>query len=242
MKSLRYAMYLILFLAVILPSTFANDETIMGTNTTLWSDVLNGANYYSATSANITIYNAQAVIIVNNQPMTLLATGRYYYQFVPNSTGIFYTFTQYSNTTSLVATASSTFYVAPNILGQSDSMAGLGVILAIAIAVIAFGYLSFMWKSEDNGTTAVWRVLAMIVFVLLLVLLAWSSISANDICVMTYDSTSPTGYSAVCDEGSLTQGSSFLKLMLLVTTIFFIWLSVALFIASLNHLRSTGKY
>jgi len=127
-------------------------------------------------------------------------------------------------------------------------MVALETVLALGIAIAVFSYLSFAWKSEDNGTTAVWRVLSMIVLMLLLVLLAWTSISANQVCdVVATNSTivanvTTTNYGLQCFDGPATQGTSFLKLMLLVTTLFFIWISVALFIASINHLRSTGKY
>jgi len=127
-------------------------------------------------------------------------------------------------------------------------MVALETVLALGIAIAVFSYLAFAWKSENTGTTAVWRVLSMIVLMLLLVLLSWTTISANKVCdIVATNSTvvanvTTNSYSLQCFDGPATQGTSFLKLMLLVTTIFFIWISVALFIASIEHLRSTGKY
>lgn len=127
-------------------------------------------------------------------------------------------------------------------------MATLEITIALGIAICVFSYLAFAWKSENNGTTAVWKVFSMIVLMLLLVLLAWSTTSANKVCdVVATNSTvvanvTSTNYALQCFTGPATQGTMFLKLMLLVTVIFFIWISVALFISSVEYLRSTGKY
>lgn len=123
---------MVLFL---MPCILANDETVINQPTTLWADILDGTTYYSSTSANITIYNAQTQTVVNNVAMTNLATGRYYYNFTPNTTGIFYTYTTFYNSTGLVATATSTFYVQEN----NDML--LAIVLGLIAIIIYFIYL-----------------------------------------------------------------------------------------------------
>lgn len=119
-------------------------------------------------------------------------------------------------------------------------MTAIAVVLAIGILIAVFAYMAFKFKSEDNSTNAVWKVLCMVVLVLLLDVLAWSISDANQVCSIVADNESSTG-NLICIAGPMNQGPIVLKLMLLVTTIFFIWLCISLFIMAINHLRSTGK-
>lgn len=120
-------------------------------------------------------------------------------------------------------------------------MSATAIILAISVAIAIFTYMAFNLKSEGEGTAAVWKVLCLIIAMLLMVLLAWGASKANQQCLIVADNLSADGYSLVCKEGPMPMGSTMLKLMLVVCLIFFVWISVALFISSVNYLRETGK-
>jgi len=134
-----------MFILLIVPSVFANDWTVKGEQTTLWATIQDGANFYSSNQANITIYFPNTTVAVTNVPMTLVATGRYAYNYTPNTTGIYYTYTQFWNTTSLVATADSTFYVA-----ESYNMM-IAIILGLVALIIYFIYTGKDLMKQPTG-------------------------------------------------------------------------------------------
>lgn len=123
-------------------------------------------------------------------------------------------------------------------------MEAIAIILGIGIAAAIFLFMGLrQGPSDDSGTNFVWKILSLIVGVLLMVLLAWATTDAGQVCEIEKDLTNTTtsGYNLICFDGPMNQGSMFLRLMLVVTVIFFVWISVALFIMAVNHLRSTGK-
>lgn len=229
---------LITMLLMFVPIVFATDMGFVGQNTSLWSDILDGVSYYDSTSANITIYYPNGTLALSNVAMTKITTGTYLYNFTSNQTGIHYTKTQYYNGTTLIATATSTFYIAQAQLVESNNMSAIAVIIALSVVTILFLYMGLRQSEDNSGTGAVWKVLCLIIAMLTLVLLAWATIDANQNCVFIANGVTAT---QVCEAGQMNQGTMLLKLMLVVMTIFFIWISVALFIQSMEYLRSTGK-
>lgn len=129
----------LMFVLLLVPNVLANDETVINTPTTLWATIMNGATYYSANQANISIYLPNTSLLILNQPMTLVSTGVYAYNFSPNVSGIYYTSTVFWNTTSLVATADSTFYVSENAEMVLTILFGL-----LALIILCFWYARSM--------------------------------------------------------------------------------------------------
>lgn len=150
MKKRTAVWFILIVLLLCIPSVLANDETVKGQQTTLWSDILNGSTYYSATSANITIYYPNGTPSIISQSMFLLATGRYTYNYTPNSTGIYYTYTTFQDSTGLVATATSTFYV------QEESELYLAILFGLlALIILCFWYARSM-ANQPKTQVNVW--------------------------------------------------------------------------------------
>lgn len=236
MKS-KIIIYALMFL-LILSVAFAGDIGTVNQSMSLYADAIATNAYFPTAQATITIRNSSGSVLVNNASMTALVQGLYIYNFTPQTSGVHYTISTFYNSTDIIGLASSTFYVESPQPIEADNMTGIGVILALGIAIAIFGYMAFAFKSENNGTNAVWKVLSLIIVMLLLVLLAWTAIDSNQACA--YVATS-TGHDYICQDGPATAGSNFLKIMLVVMTIFFAWISVSLFISSLDMLRKTGK-
>ncbi len=238
----------ILFLIIMLagltcfPIVFSTQMATVGVQTALRADVIQQPDFLMISDVKTTVLYPNLSYSIINQSMTLQTAGSYYFNYTPTVPGEYYVINRYFNSSVLIGTETDTLYAQSGIVNNDGgNMQGLGVIFALSIAIAVFAYLSFAWKSDNNGTTSVWKVFSMIILMLLLVLLGWSSVDANSVCVLTYDAASASGYSVICEDGQFSQGSLFLRLMLLVTVVFFIWISVALFISSMNHLRSTGK-
>lgn len=91
-------LYLFIFL-LLLPSVYAFSGGAVGENTTLWCTITDQPNFFAATAANITIKSPEAKVIVSNQPMVENGTGQFYYKFIPNQTGQFFSYCYFYNAT-----------------------------------------------------------------------------------------------------------------------------------------------
>lgn len=233
---------LLLLMLFVLPIVIATDVGYVNQTMTVFSShPLAISGYFDNVTAYISILfpdGTQSILSQQAFPSPDIP-GVFGYNYTPNQTGTYYTTTQFYNSTDDIGTGSDTFFVKTADIAENDGMTGLGVIIAIGIAIAIFAYLAFAFKSENEGTNTVWRVMSMIMMVLLLVLLAWSSIDSNQACAFVPGSNG--AYTLQCVDGPATAGTMFLKLMLVVMVIFFVWISVALFITSINKLRETGK-
>lgn len=141
---------LLFMIMLVVPTAFA--DTIYGTvntPTTLFADILDGADYYAATNVNITITNPNLTTVVNNQPMTSFATGRYNYTYTPNMTGEHYVSIKYYNSTGgLLATGSNLLESQPQGFLDGESTMAFVTILAIGIALASLLYLTFKLDKE----------------------------------------------------------------------------------------------
>lgn len=127
----------ILFLFLLISSVYAGDIGTVNQPIILWADIMNGTNYLPGTTANITIKTPTYSTIINNSAMTQLQTGAFYYNFTPNETGVYYTYSQFYSGVTLLGTASSTFYIT-----QDVDMA-LAIMLGLIAITSFFLYMGF---------------------------------------------------------------------------------------------------
>lgn len=228
-------------IALLIPIVSAGDTTLVGQNITIFAThPLAFSGYFTDVTAYVSVLypnGSQAILSQVMIPSSDIP-GTFSYNYTPDDVGTFYTTTQFYNGTEDIGTGSDTFYVYPPEILEETNMPALGVIVAIGIAIALFAYMAFAFKSEDKGTTVVWRMLSLIFIVLLLVLLAWTAIDSNQACAFLQDGT---GYEYVCEEGPATAGTWMLRLFTVVMVIFFMWLLVSLLVTAVNHLRGTNK-
>jgi hypothetical protein len=128
-------------------------------------------------------------------------------------------------------------------------MAAFTVAFILTIIVALFSYLAFRRApAGEERWYSVWKTLSLVVVMLTLILLAKTSIDANQVCdVVVSNSTiinnvTVNAHSLECVTGPYTAGLTLYKYMIPMVIIFFLWLVITLFVTALENLRMTGKW
>lgn len=131
-----------------LPLAHAGDIGTVNQTMTLFADVLTTPSYYPANGANITVRNSTGAIVVNNLRMAELLPGLYAYNFTPNTTGQYYTISSFENTTSVIGSASSTFYILEPSVVENEAMSGITTLIALGLVAALLLVLAFKMDKE----------------------------------------------------------------------------------------------
>lgn len=127
---------------VTLFSVFGNEIATVDEEHLIWADIISGANFFSVNSVQINIYNPQKTLTYSDN-MTFFSAGQYTYNFTPDITGAWYAVVTYYNTTSKIATSTSTITVIQN---QGDIMINESILLVlIGIALVFLAYYITNW-------------------------------------------------------------------------------------------------
>ncbi len=105
-------MWLIVLMLSIFALPIVHAEDFVKVNDTFTIDVgiVAGSSFLSVAGATLSIFEPETRnLLVSNAAMTELSTGQYYYNFVPNLTGVYYYTFEFTNGTDIVFQAASTF-------------------------------------------------------------------------------------------------------------------------------------
>jgi hypothetical protein len=139
-KLLLFLLCILVFCSVSFAQTGFVNETY-----TLWSSVKTSSGFYPSTEAHITIYDYESNVVINNVSMVSVAPGLYSYNFTPNYSGDYYTYTQFLNTSNdTVAIGDETFNIIDlnvtqiNDIGDDTQM--FSIIFGLIILGLLFAY------------------------------------------------------------------------------------------------------
>ena len=138
-------LYIFFFLLILsISPAFAAESGSLGENYTVWADITNGTTYYNATSANLTIFNAERAIIYDDVAMSSVenTTGRYYFVYSPQSIGQHYGSVEYYNGDTLLITSSDSWTI------KDDNMNFLSLVIGFVGLTFLLFYASNSIKSE----------------------------------------------------------------------------------------------
>lgn len=208
-----------------LSAVWSEDLVIVNDTYTLDVGIISDGGWFSVAGINVSIFEPlNRALVVNNQAMTMLSTGQYYYNYVPNTSGVYYYVFDMSNGTDTIFQGAGTFTaVEPQ---QESDMNGTALILAIAVAMAIFIYIGL----HLNKANDVWKAIAMSMIMVLLLLLSKTAIDVNNVCELSNGSLT-------CVAGPMTAGNMFYQLMLWSTIAYFTYLIVTLMIMAIDYLK-----
>lgn len=130
--------WLILCILLLLVAPAVMADTIYaqaGKSTKLYADISTGQAWYSVNQVNVTVYAPNQSVLIDNRAMTLLAQGRYYYNYTFNVTGEYYVNVAYYNTTAQIAVASNLLEVQ-----RGQGTMELAVIIGLLALIVFLSY------------------------------------------------------------------------------------------------------
>ena len=211
---MRLLLGLLLFLFVLSSSVFASDGCFVNENCTWWATMTNGD--FIDSSANITLIDPSGNVLVNNQAMTEISTGKFIYYYSHNITGNHLGFAHFYNDSGIIATATQSLQVKVPEIGISTGGIDLsGIILIVGLLGMAILLLVIATKLsvDDYG---ILQLIIIICAVLLLVMVPKAALDYKDHCALTPTNLtiSSTGnleynYDYVCVENENTTTRTF---------------------------------
>jgi hypothetical protein len=178
MKKQLFGWILVLFVLVCAPFVSAEDFALTGKNITLDVSVVSEGMFYDADHINISIYEpVTRVQAVYSQLMTKLSTGQYYYNFVPNKTGVYYYVFNIYNSTAKIYESSDTFTVQESPMIPVDITA---YVIGFSAVIFALFYVSFKLDQQNVFMKTIFSIFGVI---MMFSLVAFVSDNSNN-CVL----------------------------------------------------------
>jgi len=222
MKKTLAFLFLLLFLCS--TSVFGSDGCFVNENCTWWATMTNGD--FIDSSANITIIDPSGSVIVNNQEMTQISTGKFIYYYQHNLTGNHLGYAHFYNDSGIIATATQSLQVKIPEIGISTGgidLSGIMLIFGLICMAVIFLAVASRLQIKDYG---ILQLLLVICSILLLLLVPKAALDYKDHCALTPVnlSMSDTGsldynYDYVCVENENTTSRSFYLIMIRLTWI-----------------------
>jgi hypothetical protein len=135
----------ILFIMLLcVPLISAEDFATVNKTYTLDVGIISNGGWFSVAGINISIFEPLTRnLVVSHQPMTSLSTGQYYYNFVPNQTGVYYYVFEMFNGTATVFEGGGTFTsmddIAQDTVWSLDTMISVFLLFSVGILLVVLG-------------------------------------------------------------------------------------------------------
>jgi hypothetical protein len=228
-----------------LPLVHAEDGVTVNQTNTIDVGIVANGQFFSVAGANISIFSPlNRNVVVNNQPMTMLSTGQYYYNYVPNETGVYYYVFEFTNGTHSIFQAGGSFTsfdnVTQNTASELDNMLGtipyetIATLFGFAFIIFMLFYVSFKLDKENFFVKS---ILAIVGFILLFSFVGFLEYSSTP-CVLDY---SAGNLSKVCLAEEPQFGSTYVFIFSILLFIILLYIVYILFLKPMfDRLKQLG--
>ena len=192
----------------------ASDGCFVNENCTWWATMTNGD--FITSTANITIIDPTGNVIVDNEAMTVISTGKFIYHYQHNLTGNHLGYAYFYNETGKIEVAQQSLQVKVPEIGISTGgvdLSGMLLVIGLLSMAVIFLVIASRLQVKDYGILQMLLIICAIIF---LILVPKAALDYKDHCALTPTNLtmSNTGsleynYDYICVENTKSTTNSF---------------------------------